>query len=146
MADVTVDIKDLLVSAGIGIFGGLTGWNITIGGFPASPHQSIMIIRVGGRDRNPKYALDHPSIQILIRGNKEDYLSPYNKAEAIYTLLLGLPPQTVNSTYIVGVYAIGDILQLTPDESRRFIFSTNWRIIRQPPVGTGNRTALPAST
>lgn len=140
-SDPSEDIKDLLVAAGVGIFAAETGWSINISKEPTKPDTAITIYPTGGTDPNPKFILDHPSVQVRVRGGIKDYNAGYAKAQAIKDALLGLPSQTVDGTVIVGVWMISDIAFLRYDDNDRPLFTTNWRLDREPATGT-NRTAF----
>lgn len=136
-----VDIKDLLVTAGIGTFASTTGWSISISRAPDSPNQMVSIIWIGGPAPNPKFLFDQPSIQVMVRGAPEDYLATEAKAQDVKDALLGLPAQTINGTPYVGIWALGDTQFVGYDESERPTFTSNWRIRVEPTSGT-NRVPI----
>lgn len=143
MSDPAVGAKNLLVSAGIGTFASSSGWGIFIGKIPQKPETAIAVITTGGETSNPKYLLDYPSIQVLIRGAKNGYSAAYTKALAIKNTLLGLSSQTVNGDLWVQVNMIGDIASLGFDENDCPMFSANFALIIEPASSTGmNRTPL----
>ena len=137
----SVDCKDLLVTAGIGVFGATSGWGIYISREPDLPNSVVTVFDVGGLTPNPAWLLDYPSVQIRVRGNPNDYIKTSDKAQDVKNALLGLTPQIVNGSNIRGITAIGDIAFLNYDESSRPIFTQNWRFTVQPASGT-YRTAL----
>lgn len=134
-------VKDLLVTAGVGTFGGASGWSINIGRLPAKPLTAIAIIQTGGLAANPKYLLDWPSIQIMVRGGVNGYAAARNKVQEIKDKLLGLPSQTLSGERIVQINMIGDISSLGFDDQDRPLFSANFQMIIEPSSGT-NRIAL----
>lgn len=136
-----VDIKDILVTAGVAVFASPTGWALAVSREPTTPNQVITVYDSGGTDPNPKFLLDHPAVQVRIRGNVNDYLGTYSKAQQVKDTLLGLQRQTVNTTVYVGIWQIGDIQNLGFDDSNRPILVTNWRIAREPVAGD-NRQAV----
>lgn len=143
MSDPAVGIKDLLVAAGIGTFAGTSGWAIFIGKLPQKPETAIAIVNTGGETSNPKYLLDYPSVQVLLRGAKNGYQTAYSKALAIKNALLGLPSQTINSDWWVQVNMIGEIASLGFDENDCPMFSVNFSLIIEPASSVGmNRTPL----
>ena len=136
MAAPSVDIKDILVAAGIGTFAGTSGWGIYVSQEPKNPDSVITIYDSGGVAPNPKWLFDEPTVQIRIRGSEMAYVAAYAKAQAIKDALLGLTPQTVSGTYYVGVQMVGDINHIGYDDKSRPLFTTNWRIFREPASGT----------
>lgn len=136
-----VDIKDILVTAGIATFASLTGWALAVSKEPDIPNQVVTVYDVGGIDPDPKFLLDRPSVQVRIRGNPNDYVATYAKAQQVKDALLGLQRQTVNTTVYIGIWQTGDIQNLGFDDSNRPILVTNWRIVREPAAGT-NRLAV----
>ncbi len=137
----SVDIKDVLVTDGIGTFGGTTGWAIFISEEPNKPDQVVTIFDSGGFEANPKFILDFPTLQINIRGKEDDYTGTYAKALAVKDSLLGDVPGVINGTDYIGIWQIGDINYISRDDSNRPFFNTIWRIVREPASG-GNRIAL----
>ncbi len=141
MGAVSVDIKDILVAAGIGAFGSSSGWSIAIGKEPVSPDTVITIYDTPGDAPNPKWRLDYPQVQIRVRGSKRGYTAAHDKMEAIKNALLGRDPETVNSSYYAAFWMVTDTYALPADELERPLFVTNWRFAKQPASGT-YRTAL----
>lgn len=143
MADPAVGAKDLLVDANIGVFAATTGWGIFIGKLPSEPYTAIAIITTGGLTPNPKYLLDFPSIQVLVRGAPNGYAAAFVKAVAIKNTLLGLPSQEVSGDTWVQVNQIGDVASLGYDENNCPLFSINFALTIEPATGSGmNRTPL----
>ena len=125
----SVDIKDMLVSDGIGTF----GTDIFIGREPDEPNNCITIYDTGGGEPNAKWREDNPTIQIRVRNSS--YESGYDKIIGVRDKLLGRPPETVNTTDYIGIWASSDIIPMERDNQERSIFVTNFRIIREPSVG-----------
>jgi len=136
------DIKDLLVSDGIGVFGATSGWGIYISKEPSSPDTVITIYPTGSvNEPNPKFKLDFNSFQVRVRGAIEGFQGAMAKAEEVKAALLGRGDVTINNTLYVGVWMVTDILLLRYDETRRPILTMNWRTAREPSA-SDNRTAL----
>lgn len=137
------DAKDLLVAAGIGTFGGTSGWVIRLNKEEDSPHTHITIYDTGGKEPNPRYLLDYPSLQIRVRGSTADPQAARNKAKEVKDALLGLPSQDVNGNRWVSVLGLGDIQHLGFDEQGRILFVVNFSLILQPDqTGSENRIPL----
>jgi len=136
MNSAAMDLKDVLVSAGVGTFAASSGWGIYIGFEPDSPDTVVTLYDTGSfEEPNPAYLLDFPTMQIRIRGAKNDYPGAFSKANAVKEALLGLPAQTINGTRYDGVWMISDVSYIGVEKERP-IFTTNWRIAREPATGT----------
>ena len=140
MAVPSIDMKDVLVTDGVGVFGGGGVWSIYIGTEPATPDQVITLYDTGGTDPNPRLLLDFQTFQVRIRGLTGDYQITYEKAEEVRDSLLALPAQVINTTRYDGVWQVGDIAFIGPTETRP-TFISNWRVIREPAAGM-HRVAL----
>lgn len=144
MGDIITQTKDFLVSAGIGAEGGLVAaadFDIYAGPVPATQDALIGIMRNPGSPPNPRWLLDFPSVQIRVRGNKEDYIGTHNKAQAIKDTLLGIDSVTVNGDRWVSVTMPADMIDLGHDKLDRPEFALNFNLIIEPAAGT-NRIAL----
>jgi hypothetical protein len=130
------DIKDLLVSAGIGTFGASSGWSLNVSRTPAAPDTCVTVYDSGGRDPHPAQLLDHPSIMVQVRGAKNGYAAGYAKAQEVKDALIGIADQTVNGTRYTGIWMKGDINPMGYDESNRPLFTLNFAITREPYSGT----------
>ena len=65
-------LKDLLVT-----HVGTSGWALEIGAMPDSPNEVIMISDTVGIEPNPKFLLDFPTCQDMVRGNANGYLDTF---------------------------------------------------------------------
>ncbi len=135
----SVGIKDLLAT-----HIGTSGWVIEIGQFPDAPDRVIMIMDTGGLDPNPKWLLDFPTVQTLVRGDVGGYLDTFKEAKAIKDILLGIDSfDTPDGDHWDGITQNGDIASAGRDESMRPLFSGNFSIILEPQVvANSNRLAL----
>lgn len=136
MNNPTVGIKNLLVAAGAGTYGATSGWGIFLGKLPTAPDTAIAITSSSGSPSNPKYLIDYPSVQVLVRGAKNGYEAAYDKALAVQNALLGLPSQTVNGDLWVQVNQIGSITEMGFDDNNRPLLSVNFALIVEPASGT----------
>lgn len=136
---VSIDVKDVLVSAGVGVFAAVTGWSINIGTEPVSPDTAITVYDTGGADPDPKWLLEFPTFQVRIRGSEGGYVLAYTKAKEIKDALLGFPTQVVNNTVYAGIWAVSDITHIGADQERP-IFVINFRTAREPDSGTYRTT------
>ncbi len=122
------------------------GWTFEIGIMPKTPDKVIMISDTGqGNDPNPKWLLDFPTVQVMVRGGASSYLATYTIYKAAKDILLGLTSQAINSDRWNAVNISGDLGFIGRDENNRPMFSVNFQLIVEPqvPAGTHNREALP---
>ncbi len=119
---------------------GVSGWQIEIGAMPDSPDEIIMISDTGGLPPNPKWLIDYPSIQLLVRGKVSGYIATFREAKTLKDLLLGITSQDVNGDRWVAVNMNGDLRFIGRDEEQRPLFSANYALIIHPQsVGNSNR-------
>jgi hypothetical protein len=125
--------------------GGTSGWTRYIGNLPGSPDKVAAFMDSGGSNPWPHLALDFPTVQVIVRAQKDSYGQAYAKARQIRDALLGLPSQDVVSqaqTFrLVSVTLLGDINTLGNDSVDRPTISINFRTIWEPPA-EGNRQEL----
>lgn len=136
------DMKDLLVAASVGVFGvnpDADGWSIFIGNEPDEPDNTITIYDTPGEAPHPKFRLDYPRFQVRVRCRTYD--AGWLKIEEVKSALLGLPSQTINGTIYEGIWAVTESAFLLRDGRNRSVFTSTWRIIREPTTGT-NRLEL----
>jgi len=121
----------------------VSGWQIEIGAMPDKPDKVIYIMDSGGRPPNPKWLLDFPSLQVVVRGSVGSYLDTYNEAKAVKDILLGAPSQDLLSDRWVSITMMGDLGFIGRDENERPMFSVNFALIIEPQsVANSNRLAL----
>ena len=121
--------------------GSISNWQIFLGRFPTSPDAALLCVGVGGSAPNPKWLLNFPSIQVMVRGAVSGYDTSRAKAQEVMDTLLGLPSQDVGGDRWDSVVAISDIAFLGFDETVRPIWSLNFKLIIEPASGV-NRLPL----
>lgn len=137
-------MKNLLVTKGY-VFGGSGDWALYIGGLPAStPIRVIGLYDSGGKDPNPKWLLDYPSVQIRTRGGVNDYAIAFQQARRARDLILGVSSYDApNGDRIVMANAIGDVAYMGKDDSARPEFSFNFALIIEPAQTADNTNREP---
>jgi len=131
-------IKDLL-TAHVAI----SLWAIEISQLPDAPDRVIMISDTGGIEPNPKWQLDFPTVQVMVRGNVSGYLDTWREAKAVKDILLGINAQVINLDRWDGITMNGDLAFIGRDETLRPLFTLNFAIILEPQdVALSNRLAL----
>lgn len=128
------DIGDLLAGAGIGQWAATTGWAIHASREPAFqagvvPHTVITIYDTGGFEPLYSTPIEHPTVQVRIRGATNGYLAAYDKAQQIRAAITGLNGQVINGVTYTG-WIMGDITFLEYDDQSRPILVINFRLMR----------------
>lgn len=115
------------------ICGGSTGWFAGVGKLIQDPDKQVVVCDTGGYKPNPKWLLNSPTIQVMVRGEPHQYSAAYAKSKEVSDNLLGCDPfVTAGSNRWDGVNGIGDITYVGSDDSHRPIFSINFRITYEP--------------
>jgi hypothetical protein len=125
-------IADILQTAAVGTQAAATGWSIRIGRLFDEPDTQIAVYDTPSPNPDPKWLLEYPHFQIIVRGNKDDYGGAWQKARDCKDVLLGMFPQVVNSDRIDGIIGVGDINFLSYDTNNRPLFSANFQIFLEP--------------
>ena len=141
MASPAESIKDLLVTASVGTHNATTGWSIKVSKEEAKPDTQITVYDIGGASPNPKFLLDFPQVQVMVRGAENGYQALYTKAKDVKDALLGRDSTTINGDVISGIIMDGDLNFLGYDENKRPRFSLNFSLFFEPAAGT-NRISL----
>lgn len=140
------EAADILINKGIVAASGST-WPVKVGPLPTTPNAVVAIVDAPGQSPNPKWLLDYPAIQVVVRGATDDYPGAYAKAKAIKDGLLGIDSFTTTAgNRWVSVTMMGEINYLGPDDNSRPQFSLNFRLIIEPVSTVGSsREALPGA-
>ncbi len=135
----SVGIKDIL-AAHVAV----SLWQIEIGTMPDTPDRVIMVTDTGGIEPNPKWLLDFPTVQVMIRGNANGYLDTFREAKAVKDLILGIDSFTsADGDRWVSLTQNGDMAFIGRDDGMRPLFTINFAIILEPQVvANSNRLAL----
>jgi len=120
----------------------LSGWELHTGMMPKSPAKIIMLSDTGGLEPNPRWLLDFPSAQAMIRGEVGGYLATHKEASAVKDILLGIPSQTIANDRWVAINLGSDVAFLGLDEKEHPLFSINFRLIIEPQA-TANTNRSP---
>ncbi len=124
-----------------------SGWQTEIGVMPDEPDNVIMISDTGGLDPNPKWLLDYPTIQIMVRGIVSGYLVTAREAKAVKDLILGIGAFTTSEgDRWVAANMNGDLSFIGRDENARPLFTMNFALIIEPLLtSNSNRLSLGGS-
>lgn len=116
-------------------------WRIFAAKMPKEPDQTISVFAAGGKDANPKWLIDYPTLNVRVRGAPNDWEAPMTKMLAIKDALLGLPGQDLSGDRWVGINMQGDIKDMGIDDLGRYMISADFSCIVEPASGT-NRSSL----
>lgn len=137
-APISVGAKSLIAAHVI-----ISGWTTEIGVMPKTPDKVIMISDTGGPTPNPKWLLDFPTIQVMVRAGTNGYLIGWAEAKAVKDILLGCDSRNVNDDRWVAVNIASDLAFIGRDENERPLFSINFQLIVEPQTNSDtNRAAL----
>lgn len=136
MNPVSMDIKDMLVTEGLGVFMANTGWSINIAVEPEEPDTAITIYDTGGV---PDYTLinsanpvDHDTFQVRVRAIS--YIEGHAKALEINKFLDKTDTYIeTGGTYDVTYYTFqrsSGIISLGENDNDEYIWITNFRTTR----------------
>lgn len=134
MAGITLPsegVKDILVSAGIGVFASqsATEWSIRISKMEPKPDKMIAIFDVPGLPPQPGLDINYPALQIVVRGTPAGYVDSYAKAQRIVDELLGRDTETRGGDIWASVTMSSDIINLGYDDNERPMWSMNFQLI-----------------
>ena len=111
--------------------------------FAEDPDKVIVVSDTGGEPANPKWLLDFPSAQVMVRGVVGGYIAAFNEVNDVKELLLGIPSQTLNGDQWVSLTMGSDVAFIGSDDNQRPMFSLNLRLIAEPNTSPEtNRLAL----
>ena len=129
MNSVSEDIKDFIELSDTGLDWDF-GTDMFIGFMPETPDKCICIYDTGGYPPQSNYDYYKPTIQIIIRGNKQDYQSAWDDAFELMDVLHGVHGEEINLTTYIQILSMSDILFLGYDKNKRPEFSINFEIHR----------------
>lgn len=104
-----------------------------------SPDTSSVVNEYGGMkghhtmgmDNSGLPAISTPRIQVLCRGDKDDYLTPRENAYIIWKALLSIANLTINGTLYERIESIqSEPFFLERDDTRRVFFVCNYQVYR----------------
>lgn len=124
----SIDIKDLIVAAGLGTFKATTGWGVYVSKEPKEPDTVITVYDTGGFSPNPRFPMDEPTVQVRVRGAPGAYMNAWAKAYKIRDALLGYS----NAPLSTVIFMDGDIFFLEYDDNNRPVLTLNFRVMREP--------------
>jgi hypothetical protein len=126
MQSPAVDIKDMIVAAGLGVF----ATNLFIASMPQDPDLCIAVYDIAGLSAELNYEWQFPAVQVQVRGARTGiYTDAYNEINAIAALLHGKQETRGGVNYKL-IQQEGDISHVSTDEYRRPLLTTRFQIQR----------------
>lgn len=113
---------------------GTLGTNLFLAVLPETPDACVAIYENSGS--SPTFTMgsggiqiDYPMLQIICRGNREDYPTTRDKAESIRVLLATVLEKTVSGVHIMRIEPMGSVNLLGVDPKYRPLVSVNFRCL-----------------
>jgi len=128
MTTPATDIATLL--DGVSGTGLAQGTNLFVSVLPETPDAIVAVFDYSGSDPEQNFEYWRPSVQVRVRGAREDYETVYQLAIAIRAYLVALHNTTIGDTRYIGIWAKGDIMSLGRDNNNRPELSINFQIHR----------------
>jgi len=133
MATVAEEIADKLASLGMGT----VGTDIFIGVYPENPDVLTAVFETGGSApefgfSTPGLKYEHPSVQIVCRGERGDYAGPRALINIAYLGLPTVQAATLGSTYYHMIKPIQAPMVMHRDDNARVLFVFNVSCEKEP--------------
>lgn len=131
------DVRQLMEDNGVNA----APWQLKTGEMPVEPPTIIACFDITGREPNPKWGWDEPSVSVQLRGERYGYAAARQKAQEIKDLLLGRAETEINGSVYTLWRMSGDINFIGNDENMAPMFSMNF-LLGVRPATLGNRKPL----
>lgn len=126
-------IKDLIPDAVGSSSDPANAWRIVVGKMIDLPHQQIGFFDAPGQAPDPKWLLDYPAVQVIVRGSPQGYQAAMSKMRDVYDVLLGADPRmNVNGDWVDAITVLSTPTLLSYDKQDRPEISGNFRMIVRP--------------
>jgi minor capsid protein len=128
------DIALHIADAGLGTFGGASGWAVSVGTAPASPDTAITVYDTGGEGPDTdQLDIEQPTIQVRVRSGRSSsaYVDAHIKQRAIRALLHAIRGVVISGSRYAAVVMTSEILVIGRDENDRFLMVANYRVMRR---------------
>lgn len=130
MSSPAYDMALYLQSVGIGTF----AQTIHVSREPISPDDVVTLYDTGGTP----ILTDHDELReatFQVRVRSTGYLAGYQKQQDVFEAFKSFLPIDIGAYSYPGVWAVTDILAIGRDDNDRFLFTCNYRAMRQPAGG-----------
>lgn len=146
MNPLSVDIKNLLETAGIGVFAATSGWAIYIGQGAEKPDTLIGIFDVSAGVPQDPISIDVPPervgteyVRIKVRSNS--YTDAWQKIKDVEQELHDTANLSVGNTYYNIIYRTTGIAFDSYDEQNRAIWTQDYAAMRQTPSSSSSSSS-----
>lgn len=100
------------------------GTNLFLSKMPESPDYCVAIFEYEGMPPietfgESGFSVDRPSLQIMVRATREDYVTARDKAATLRTLISTISNTTLSSIGILRVASLGSVMPIGVDELER---------------------------
>jgi hypothetical protein len=127
-----VDISGHLAANGIGSFAGNPShvWSINVAREPVEPANCVTVYDTGGQGPDTdELDIHQPTIQIRVRSKV--YIEGYEKQRVIQSVLHSIRQTTIGLTNYLSCVAETDITYIGASDNDFYLFTANYRILRQ---------------
>lgn len=110
---------------------GTKGTNLFIGALPSVDGLGIVLTQYSGQvleTQTSGIAINQPSLQVRVHGDREDYATPLARIEAIQEKLTLISNQTLSGIYFLRVRPITSIIALGQGENLDYEFTCNFEV------------------
>ena len=128
MNPASVDIATLLGDASLPAL--TLGTDLYVSEMPDTPDLCVATFDIPGQDPEVNYVYERPFVQIVVRGDKGQYVAGHVLAQAVRDVIHGRHNVTVGTSRYVGIWQEGDIGFSGYDHQHRPEFSMHFRIHR----------------
>lgn len=110
------------------------GGDLFLEHMPATPHEAVMLLSMGGYPTSAVIGYDDPSLQVMVRGEPGDPVTPLRRASAIYGEIQGLRHVTLDAGGTDEVRLIRAVSNQTgpvnigTDEQGRYRYTFNYEL------------------
>lgn len=110
---------------------GTKGQNLFIGFVPDAAGVVVGLTEYDGNiieTQGQALAVKQPSLQVMVSGEKFDYVNPKTRIEAIQTLLANLNDSTLSGIHFLSIRPNGTINALGQNDNQSFEFTANFEV------------------
>lgn len=110
---------------------GTKGTNLFIGQLPDISGISTVLTQYDGSVQevfDGGTNVEMPSLQIRVRGTRDEYVNTLTRCADIRDLLIGVTNETINGVNFLRIKPNGTINSLGLDENRRYQFTANFEV------------------
>lgn len=132
MGFLLTEIGSLLVANNVGVL----GTDLFLGRMLDKP--DIQTVVYEGAGSSPLEVMgpslppnEHPRIQVVCRGQPEDYVGPRTKLDAVWRVLAGVLDVVIDGTRYLRIEPVGSPFVLNRDESQRVLVSANFDVTKE---------------